>query len=77
VIYMSIDGDGQGEIPWRKSRFSVGNGACVEVAAIAHGILVRDSTDPDGPVLGCSGRAWRVLTEAVRAGALDRQTFVR
>lgn len=38
---------------WRKSRYSGSNGGnCVEVAGNLPGIVaVRDSKDPDGPVL--------------------------
>ncbi|HEX6359113.1 DUF397 domain-containing protein [Actinophytocola sp.] len=36
---------------WRKSSFSAGDPNCVELAHLATGIAVRDSKDPDGPVL--------------------------
>ncbi|MEU4804726.1 DUF397 domain-containing protein [Actinosynnema sp. NPDC023587] len=37
---------------WRKSSHSGGNGAdCVELAHAATALLVRDSKNPDGPVL--------------------------
>jgi hypothetical protein len=74
---MSIVGDGQGGIPWRKSRFSLGTGACVEVASVAPGVLIRDSANPESPVLRCSARAWRALTMSARDGTLGSQTFVR
>jgi hypothetical protein len=48
-------------LAWRKSRRSVGNGACVEVAPDAPAILLRDSVDPEGPMLRCAGRAWRAF----------------
>lgn len=37
---------------WRKSSYSGGNGgACVEVAHGVNRLLVRDSKNPEGPVL--------------------------
>lgn len=46
---------------WRKSSRSGGNGgACVEVADnLSEVVGVRDSKDPDGPVLTFDTRAWR------------------
>ncbi|REE99107.1 DUF397 domain-containing protein [Thermomonospora umbrina] len=34
---------------------------CVELAGTPDGVAVRDSTDPDGPVLLVGGVAWRRL----------------
>jgi hypothetical protein len=57
---------------WRKSSYSGGNGGgCVEVGAQAEAgrVLVRDTTDRQGPVLGFSPEAWRRFTGQVRSGA--------
>lgn len=40
-----------GGAAWRKSTRSQNNGACVEVARVANAIGLRDSKNPDGPVL--------------------------
>ena len=41
-----------GTVTWRKSRFSGGNGNCVEVGVLDNGqVAIRDSKDPHGPAL--------------------------
>ncbi|HEX6340793.1 DUF397 domain-containing protein [Umezawaea sp.] len=40
------------ELVWRKSSYSGGGGSeCVELAFPTAGVAVRDSKNPDGPVL--------------------------
>lgn len=56
---------------WRKSRASVGNGACVEITTATSGIAVRDSTDQAGPRITCSAAAWRSFGQSVRQGKFD------
>jgi hypothetical protein len=46
-------------IVWRTSSYSAGNGGCVEVATAPERVLVRDSKDPDGPMLAVPPTAWR------------------
>lgn len=58
---------------WRKSSYSSNGGnTCVEVAMNLPGLIaVRDSKDPDGPVLAFSPADWRALLAGVRAGQFD------
>ena len=57
---------------WRKSRHSGAQGNCVEVAANLPGVIaVRDSKDPDGPLLTFSPAEWAAFTAAVRSGEFD------
>ncbi len=54
---------------WRKSSYSNGSGGnCVEIATPRDGMLVRDSKDPEGPVLGFSRPAWRTFVDSVGQG---------
>ena len=47
------------ELAWFKSSYSTGNGGeCVEVAAGATHVHIRDSKRLDGPVLTVGPRAW-------------------
>lgn len=36
---------------WKKSSYSGNSGNCVEVADLGTAVAVRDSKDPEGPVL--------------------------
>lgn len=57
---------------WQKSSKSDSSGgACVEVADLAAGVVVRDSKDPDGPKLVFGPDAWRAFASQVKTGGLD------
>ena len=58
---------------WRKSSFSGGSGGnCVEVATNLAGVIaVRDSKDPDGPVLMLTAARWRSFAAEVKLGDFD------
>ena len=52
---------------WRKSSYSGQGNTCVEVAALpGGGRAVRDSMDPQGPVLWFTSTAWREFIKKVR-----------
>jgi hypothetical protein len=53
---------------WRKSTYSGASGNdCVEVGQ-ASGVVVRDTTDREGPALAFPAAAWRTLLAEVRRG---------
>lgn len=53
---------------WRKaSRSSSNGGACVEVARLPGIIAVRDSKNPDGPILTVEPAAWQSFTARIRS----------
>ncbi|MFF7994942.1 DUF397 domain-containing protein [Kitasatospora xanthocidica] len=57
---------------WRKSSYSGGGGACIQVAnGFSTVTPVRDSKDPSGPALLFSSTAWQSFVTAVRTGEFD------
>ena len=52
---------------WRKSTASANNGACAEVSQDGTILLVRDSQDPDGPVLAFPAGAWTGFLARLRS----------
>ncbi len=57
-------------LQWRKSSHSGNQGGnCVEVAKLPDGgAAVRDSKDPDGPVLHFTAAEWTAFVSGVRDG---------
>jgi hypothetical protein len=53
-------GKASGATEWRKSSYS-GDSGCVEFVPHRGGVLVRDSKDPDGPVLVVPIAAWQAF----------------
>ncbi|MFI0444217.1 DUF397 domain-containing protein [Actinomadura sp. 6N118] len=52
---------------WRKSSQSTSQGGeCVELAAVPGVVAVRDSKDPEGPMLVFTVKAFRRFAEGVR-----------
>jgi Domain of unknown function (DUF397) len=52
---------------WHKSSYSNQSGACVEVAVNLPGVVaVRDSKDPDGPVLVVTRTGWERFLSALK-----------
>ncbi len=54
------------DMTWRKSSYSATESNCVEIARTASGIAVRDSKDPDGPVLTFTAEQWRAFLARAR-----------
>ncbi|NUL03672.1 DUF397 domain-containing protein [Streptomyces lunaelactis] len=61
----------QEDIRWIKSSYSGGSGTeCVEVAASAANVAVRDSKVPHGPRLALGPSAWAGFVTAIRQAHL-------
>jgi hypothetical protein len=59
------------QLTWRKARRSLGGGACVEIASVRGGAAVRDSKDPEGPVLLYTAAEWAAFLDGARNGEFD------
>ena len=57
------------QITWAKSSYSFANGNCVQVAELPDGqIGIRNSKDPDGPVLRFTPGEWDAFLSGVLRG---------
>jgi hypothetical protein len=60
------------DLTWIKSSLSFSNGNCAEIAALpGGGVAVRNSRDPDGPVLEFTPGEWAAFAGGVKAGEFD------
>jgi Domain of unknown function (DUF397) len=66
-----IDSEDDG-ISWRKASRSVGNGECVEVSSHLGRVSIRDSKNPQGPVLNCSIDAFESFLDAAKQAISQR-----
>ena len=58
---------------WAKSSLSFSNGNCVEVAELPGGSVgVRNSRDPEGPVLRFTQDGWNAFLMGARTGEFDQ-----
>lgn len=61
-------------LKWRKASYSSnGGGECVEVGGARRGVLVRDTKERAGAVLGFSPVAWRQFVDRVKRSLADLQ----
>jgi len=63
---------------WRKSTHSSQDGNCVEIATSLPGIIaIRDSKNPDGPVLTVTNLGWTAFIEGIKAAGAAERAFRR
>ena len=58
-------------LAWLKAQSSGANGQCVEIASTAGKIAIRDSKDPDGPILVYTPGEFRAFLDGARNGEFD------
>lgn len=58
------------QLEWRRSR-RCDSGSCVEVAAVDGNVAVRDSKNPNGPILIFDSQEWRAFILGVKDGEFD------
>lgn len=61
---------GDTNTPWRTAS-ACGGGGCVEVAAIDGSVAVRDSKDPQSPILTFTRDEWIAFADGLRRGEFD------
>jgi len=58
-------------LAWLKARSSSHNGECVEIASAAGNIVMRDSKDPNGPILVYTRAEFKAFLGGARNGDFD------
>jgi hypothetical protein len=58
-------------LAWLKAQASTANGQCVEIAAASGMVAIRDSKDPDGPILVYTSGEFRAFLDGARNGEFD------
>ena len=58
-------------LAWLKAQSSGANGACVEIASTVGKVVIRDSKDPDGPILVYTSREFDAFLDGARNGEFD------
>ena len=56
---------------WRKAQSSIANGACVEAAPMNGMVAIRDSKNPQGPMLTYTAGEWRAFLDGAKKGEFD------
>ncbi len=58
-------------LAWLKAQASTHNGQCVELASAPGKIAMRDSKDPDGPILVYTRAEFKAFLDGARNGEFD------
>ncbi|HTE86463.1 MAG TPA: DUF397 domain-containing protein [Dehalococcoidia bacterium] len=59
------------DLSWCKAQRSTNSGQCIEIASAVGKIAIRDSKDPDGPILVYTSAEFSAFLEGARNGEFD------
>lgn len=68
---ITLSGSERKNLAWHKAQSSTVNGQCVEIASAVGKIAIRDSKDPDGPILVYTSAEFSAFLEGARNGEFD------
>jgi hypothetical protein len=68
---MTVSDAERAGLVWKKASASTSYGQCVELAAAAGGVAMRDSKDPDGPILLYARAEFNAFLDGARNGDFD------
>jgi Domain of unknown function (DUF397) len=68
---MSMDPSVGSVATWRKSRHSMTNGNCVEIAADSGAVFARDTANRAAAMIRYPAQAWSAFLAGVKAGQYD------
>lgn len=60
------------DLKWIKAQYSGSNGQCVEIASTPGKVAIRDSKDPDGPILLYTIGEFKAFLHGAQNGEFDR-----
>jgi hypothetical protein len=69
IVLSDIEREG---LTWVKAQYSGSNGQCVEIASVVDKIAIRDSKDPDGPILVYTPGEFKAFLHGAQNGEFDR-----
>jgi hypothetical protein len=62
-------------LAWLKAQSSTPNGQCLEIASTPGKIVIRDSKDPDGPILVYTPGEFIAFLEGAKNGEFDSLAY--
>jgi hypothetical protein len=68
---ITLSASERASLAWRKAESSGANGQCVEIASAMGNVAIRDSKDPDGPILVYTMPEFRAFLDGARNGEFD------